>query len=128
MLPSYVSCFLYFLYSANSSSINVDSFLYCCPSHLLDRGFCTLIPEPELDSIKPSEDDIAGVVKEYQEREQKKAKKDDKGDGKESDAKAKDKKPASPSVASPPPKTRPQKYALHREIFQIVSYSPAPGS
>lgn len=100
----------------------MDSFLYCCSSHLSDRGFATLIPEPELDTIKPSEDDIASVVKEYQEREEKKGKKDD---AKEGDAKDKEKekgKPASPSVKSPPAgKARPQKYALHREIFQIVS-------
>lgn len=110
------------------ATTNAVDFLYACESHLTDRGFASEI----LNEKKgPSEEEIAAVKKEFEEKQRKKAEAQ-KAKQKEADEKAAADKDNPKTVEAPSPTPSPvvpaaaataspgpthQKYALHRDYF-----------
>lgn len=107
------------------ATIDVLDFLYACENHLTDPGFASPLPS---EPVKPqvSAEEIARIKKEYEEKQ--KAKKDkekadkekEAKDGKEEKEKAKSPTPAdTPASPSPSTPTTHQRYALHRQVYQM---------
>ncbi|KAG7445864.1 DUF1742-domain-containing protein [Guyanagaster necrorhizus] len=121
------------------ATINAVDFLYTCQTHLTDRGFVSAVQE---EPAKPalSEDEIAKVKEEWEEKQKRKAERErekekekkkvdkekDKEKDEDDDKGKKDKKSMSPksspspaSPSTPKPSVAHQRFTLHRDIFTM---------
>ena len=103
------------------ATIDTVDFLYTCPGHLVDREFATRIGANETRSVGVTEEKIAKVKEEWEEKQKQKLEKEKEKKEKEKEESPKDGEreiSKSPNVSGPSP-TPPthERYALHRDYF-----------
>lgn len=112
------------------ATVNTVDFLYTCAGHLTDSGFATILSANETRSTGVTEDEIAKVKEEWEEKQRKnlERKKKAKEMSQKDDPKKDDEKEASKSVPSslsvspspaPTPTPTHERYALHRDYFAM---------
>lgn len=112
------------------ATIDAVEFLYTCPGHLADRGFAARLGVNETNSVGVTEEEVAKVKEEWEEKQKQKERKEkekakegekDKDKSRKDEAKGgekdKEKEPSkSPNIPATSAPAH-ERYALHRDYF-----------